>query len=37
MSSGPKEVKFYDSDHALTPAAEKDRDEFLKKYLDLTP
>src|SRR6202046_4506038 len=35
MSSGPKEVKFYDSDHALTQGAEKDRDEFLKKHLDL--
>jgi cephalosporin-C deacetylase-like acetyl esterase len=37
MSSGPKEVKFYDSDHALTQDAERDRDEFLKKQLDLTP
>jgi cephalosporin-C deacetylase-like acetyl esterase len=37
MSSGPKEVKFYDSDHALTQGAERDRDEFLKKHLDLTP
>jgi dienelactone hydrolase len=37
MSSGPKEVKFYDSDHALTQGAEKDRDEFLKKHLHLTP
>jgi dienelactone hydrolase len=37
MSSGPKEVKYYDSDHALTQAAEKDRDEFLKKHLDLAP
>jgi dienelactone hydrolase len=35
MSSGPKEVKFYDSDHALNEAARKDRDDFLKKHLRL--
>jgi cephalosporin-C deacetylase-like acetyl esterase len=37
MSSGPKEAKFYDSDHALNQNAEKDRDEFLKKHLALAP
>lgn len=37
MSSGPKEAKFYDSDHALNQSAQKDRDEFLKKRLGLTP
>jgi dienelactone hydrolase len=36
MSSGPKEVRFYDSGHALAPDAEKDRDEFLKKHLVLS-
>ena len=35
MSSGPKEVKFYDSGHALTQGAEDDRDAFLKKHLNL--
>ncbi|HEY6849195.1 MAG TPA: hypothetical protein VI320_23715 [Terracidiphilus sp.] len=37
MSSGPKEAKFYGSDHALNQNAEKDRDEFLKKHLALAP
>ena len=37
MSSGPKEAKFYDSDHALNQSAQKDRDEFLKEHLGLTP
>ena len=37
MSSGPQEAKFYDSDHALNQSAQKDRDEFLKKHLGLTP
>jgi cephalosporin-C deacetylase-like acetyl esterase len=37
MSSGPKEAKFYDSDHALNDNAKKDRDDFLKKHLDLAP
>jgi cephalosporin-C deacetylase-like acetyl esterase len=37
MSSGPKEAKFYDSDHALNQSAQQDRDEFLKKHLGLTP
>jgi hypothetical protein len=37
MSSGPKEAKFYDSDHALNQSAQEDRDAFLKKLLGLTP
>jgi cephalosporin-C deacetylase-like acetyl esterase len=37
MSSGPKEAKFYDSDHALNQSAQEDRDAFLKKHLGLTP
>jgi len=34
-SSGPKEVKFYDSDHALDPEARRDRFEFLREHLAL--
>jgi dienelactone hydrolase len=37
MSSGPKEVKFYESDHALDQGAQTDRDEFLRKHLGLAP
>lgn len=36
-SSGPKEVKFYDSDHALNEEARLDRDQFLLKQLGLPP
>jgi cephalosporin-C deacetylase-like acetyl esterase len=35
MSSGPKEMKFYDSDHALNAEARHDRYEFLRKRLNL--
>jgi cephalosporin-C deacetylase-like acetyl esterase len=35
-SSGPKEVTFYDSTHALNAAAREDRYEFLRKYLALS-
>jgi pimeloyl-ACP methyl ester carboxylesterase len=35
MTSGPKEVKFYDTDHALNEAARRDRDDFLRKRLHL--
>jgi cephalosporin-C deacetylase-like acetyl esterase len=37
MSSGPKEVQFYDADHALNMKARTDRDGFLRKTLNLTP
>jgi hypothetical protein len=35
MSSGPKSVEFYDSDHALNEKAHTDRDDFLKRALHL--
>jgi hypothetical protein len=35
MSSGPKEVKFYDSGHALNAQARLDRFEFLHQHLAL--
>jgi cephalosporin-C deacetylase-like acetyl esterase len=35
LSSGPKEMKFYDSTHALNAQARYDRYEFLRKLLDL--
>lgn len=35
-SSGPKLVKFYDSNHALNAQALKDRYEFLRKHLALS-
>jgi cephalosporin-C deacetylase-like acetyl esterase len=35
MSSGPKSVEFYDADHALNEKARIDRDDFLKRTLDL--
>jgi dienelactone hydrolase len=34
-TSGPKEVKFYDSSHALNAQARRDRYEFLRKHLAL--
>ena len=34
-SSGPKQMKFYDSTHALNALARKDRYEFLRKHLAL--
>jgi cephalosporin-C deacetylase-like acetyl esterase len=37
MSSGPKEVKFYDSDHALNAKARADRFAFLREHLGLPP
>jgi cephalosporin-C deacetylase-like acetyl esterase len=37
MSSGPKEVEFYDADHALNGKARADRDSFLRKTLNLKP
>jgi dienelactone hydrolase len=36
-SSGPKEVKFYDSGHALNAQARLDRFEFLRQHLALLP
>ena len=36
MSSGPKEIKFYDSSHALNADARRDRVEFLRKHLSLS-
>jgi cephalosporin-C deacetylase-like acetyl esterase len=36
MSSGPKEVKYYDSDHALNAQARGDRLGFLREHLGLT-
>lgn len=35
LSSGPKEIKFYDSAHALNAQARHDRYEFLRKHLAL--
>ena len=35
MSKGPKEIKFYDSNHALNTEARHDRYEFLRKHLAL--
>lgn len=35
MSSGPKEIKFYDSGHALNAEARRDRFNFLRKHLAL--
>ena len=35
LSSGPKEMKFYDSTHALNAQARYDRYEFLRKVLAL--
>jgi cephalosporin-C deacetylase-like acetyl esterase len=35
MSKGPKEINFYDSNHALNAQARNDRYEFLRKYLAL--
>ncbi len=37
MSSGPKQVEFYDADHALNAKARADRDGFLRKTLNLMP
>lgn len=37
MSSGPKEAKYYDSDHALNAKATLDRDSFLRDRLELRP
>jgi hypothetical protein len=37
MSSSPKEMKFYDSNHALNAEARQDRYAFLRKHLDLSP
>jgi dienelactone hydrolase len=35
LASGPKQVEFYDADHALNAKAETDRDTFLRKTLKL--
>jgi cephalosporin-C deacetylase-like acetyl esterase len=35
LSSGPKEIKFYDATHALNAQARRDRYEFLRKHLAL--
>jgi len=35
LSSGPKEIKFYDATHALNAQARHDRYEFLRKHLAL--
>ena len=35
MVSGPKQVQFYDADHALNEKARADRDEFLRQILHL--
>jgi cephalosporin-C deacetylase-like acetyl esterase len=35
-SSGPKQMKFYDSNHALNAQARRDRYEFLRKHLALS-
>lgn len=35
MASGPKTVAFYDADHALNAKARMDRDNFLRKTLNL--
>jgi cephalosporin-C deacetylase-like acetyl esterase len=37
MSSGPKEVKFYESGHALNAQARLDRIKFLQQHLALPP
>jgi cephalosporin-C deacetylase-like acetyl esterase len=37
MSSGPKEVRFYESGHALNAQARLDRFEFLRQHLGLLP
>ena len=37
MSSGEKEAKFYDSDHALNAEARRDRFAFLSNHLGLQP
>lgn len=37
ISSGPKEVKFYQSGHALNAQARVDRFEFLRRHLALLP
>ena len=37
MSSGPKEVKFYECGHALNAQARLDRFEFLQQHLALLP
>ena len=37
MTSGPKTVQYYESDHALNAQATMDRDGFLRKTLRLTP
>jgi hypothetical protein len=37
QASGPKEVEFYDSDHALNAAARRDRITFLERHLALRP
>ena len=37
LASGPKTVQFYDADHALNDQAKTDRDNFLKKTLNLRP
>ena len=36
MSSGPKQIMFYDSDHALNAEARRDRFEFLRQHLALS-
>jgi cephalosporin-C deacetylase-like acetyl esterase len=36
-SSGPKEMKLYDSDHALNEDARRDRIQFLREHLALAP
>jgi len=36
MSSGPKQMKFYDSNHALNAEARRDRFEFLREHLALS-
>jgi cephalosporin-C deacetylase-like acetyl esterase len=35
MASGPKRAEFYDSNHALNPRAQMDRDSFLRETLKL--
>jgi len=36
LSTGPKEVRFYDSGHALNKQARLDRFHFLQQHLALT-
>lgn len=36
LSTGPKEVKFYDCGHALNEQARLDRFKFLQRHLALT-